>query len=121
MVALIVLLLVLPAIVRRVKRRLERLNPPEQRVVDAWARATRAARSVGVPGRASMTPHEWARATAGAIPVAARPMTELSRATSRRSCVSLPAGQSPQRVVYHFEKGAGWRIARLCGYVDARS
>jgi acyl transferase domain-containing protein len=38
-----------------------------------------------------------------------------------------PVGQPPQRVVYHFvahwrfEADHGWRIARLCGYVDVRS
>jgi ketosteroid isomerase-like protein len=37
-----------------------------------------------------------------------------------------PGGQPPQRVVYHyiahwrFDDGPGWRIARLCGYVDVR-
>ncbi|HEY3484703.1 MAG TPA: transglutaminaseTgpA domain-containing protein [Ilumatobacteraceae bacterium] len=107
-VAVIVLLLVLPAIVRRVKRRLERLNPPEQRVVDAWARATRAARSVGVPGRASMTPHEWARATAGAIPVAARPMTELA------TTVEAVAFAPPGRIDVGSTGPYGTSIAREC-------
>ena len=106
--AVIVLLLVLPAIVRRVKRRLERLNPPEQRVVDAWARATRAARSVGVPGRASMTPHEWARATAGAIPVAARPMTEL--ATTVEAVAFAPPGRIDVGSIGPY----GTSIAREC-------
>ena len=106
--ALIALLLVLPAIIRRIKRRLERLAPPEQRVVDAWARATRAARSVGVPGRASMTPHEWSRATAQAIPVAARPMASLAE------MVETVAFAPPGRIDVGTTGPYGTSIAREC-------
>jgi transglutaminase-like putative cysteine protease len=67
-----------PAVARRVRRRMLRRAPADERVVHAWERATSTLRLAGVAGRPSMTTREWATATATVLPVAARPMWSLS-------------------------------------------
>ena len=66
------------AVVRRLRRRMLRRAPAEERIVHAWERATSSLRLAGVGGRPSMTTREWATATATVLPVAARPMWSLS-------------------------------------------
>ena len=72
-----------PWVVRAVRGRRERSGELDGRVRAAWDRATRAAIQAGVTGRASMTVHEWATATAAELPVAARPMAALADVVDR--------------------------------------
>lgn len=67
-----------PAVVRQVRRRSTRSHSGAERVQRAWNRARAAAEQAGVAGRPSMTSREWAQATAGHLPVAARPMRSLA-------------------------------------------
>jgi transglutaminase-like putative cysteine protease len=75
---LLAVLAALPAVVRWIRRRARARLGPEQQVFDSWARATAAVRRAGLDGRVSMTPSEWAAATAKRLPVAARPMRSLA-------------------------------------------
>jgi transglutaminase-like putative cysteine protease len=75
---LAVLAVAAPAVARRIRKRRERAGDLDRRVRAAWDRAIRAAIQAGVTGRASMTVHEWASATASELPVAARPMSALA-------------------------------------------
>ena len=76
--AIVLLLLLAPAIIRRALRRRSRAHGPRDQVTAAWKRARAAASDVGVEGSPSMTPTEWAAATATVMPVAARPMASLA-------------------------------------------
>jgi transglutaminase-like putative cysteine protease len=65
-----------PAVVRRVRRR--RHDSPDAQLRSLWSRACSAATAVGVPADDSLTPVEFASATAARFPVAARPMRSLA-------------------------------------------
>lgn len=78
-------ILAAPWVVRRVRMRRQRSGDLRDRVHAAWDRALRSAVQAGVTGRASMTVHEWAAATAAELPVAARPMTALADVVDRIS------------------------------------
>lgn len=80
---LLVVLLALPELLRRVRRRSTVLQPSEQRVTAAWQRARTAAQRAGVRGTSAMTATEWADATADQLPVAARPMASLADVVDR--------------------------------------
>lgn len=79
-VALVAAVVAAPSLVRRTRRARAALAPPADRIQSAWQRATESARRGGVPGTAAMTASEWARATGGVLPVAARPMASLAAA-----------------------------------------
>jgi len=64
--------------VRSVAQQRLRRRPADRRIRSAWARACLAATDVGVEPRPSMTPQEWAAATAQQLPIAARPMASLA-------------------------------------------
>lgn len=81
--ALIVVVILMPLVVRRIRARAARSHDPVARVQSAWRRARVAAEQAGVIGRPSMTPHEWASATANQLPVAARPMASLADVMDR--------------------------------------
>ena len=72
-----------PWAMRKLRARREHSGELDGRVRAAWGRATRAAIQAGVTGRASMTVHEWATATAAELPVAARPMAALADVVDR--------------------------------------
>ncbi len=72
-----------PAAIRWWRRRAARHQDLAQRIAAAWRRACRAATRAGVDGHAAMTSREWARATAGRLPVAARPMQSLAEMVDR--------------------------------------
>lgn len=72
-----------PALARRVRRLRHSALPGQERVISAWDRARTAAVEAGVAGTSSMTPHEWATATATVLPVAARPMASLADTVDR--------------------------------------
>jgi transglutaminase-like putative cysteine protease len=82
-IAGVLALLAVPAGVRWWRRRTGHALDPADRVHAAWNRARHAAEEAGVGGTAAMTPHEWASATAVALPVAARPMSSLAEIVSR--------------------------------------
>jgi transglutaminase-like putative cysteine protease len=77
-VALGVLALAAPAIVRRLRARRARHRASRERIVAAWERACRDVARAGVDARPSMTSREWADAAASQLPVAARPMASLA-------------------------------------------
>jgi transglutaminase-like putative cysteine protease len=77
-ILLIAAIVAAPAVARRLRRRMLRRAPADERIVHAWQRATSSLRLAGVSGRPSMTTREWATATATVLPVAARPMWSLS-------------------------------------------
>lgn len=82
-IALLAGALVGPWAVRAVRHRRERSGDLQDRVRVAWDRAITSAMQAGVTGRASMTVHEWATATAAELPVAGRPMTALADVVER--------------------------------------
>jgi transglutaminase-like putative cysteine protease len=82
-VAVVLGALVAPWAFRKARARRERSGDLGTRVQAAWGRATRAAIQAGVTGRASMTVHEWAEATAAELPVASRPMAALADVVDR--------------------------------------
>lgn len=104
----IALLLVAPALVRRVRRRLDDRIPAADRVALAWKRATRAARCAGVSAGPSATTLEWAAATAAALPVAARPMRSLAET------VEAVAFAPPGTVDLESVGPLGTNLAREC-------
>jgi transglutaminase-like putative cysteine protease len=77
-IAVVLLALTGPEITRRLRSRAIRAHGAVDRVHLAWLRARTAAERAGVIGRSSMTPTEWAAATANRLPVAARPMRSLA-------------------------------------------
>jgi transglutaminase-like putative cysteine protease len=77
--------LLAPWAVRRWRLRAARRYGPAQRVQAAWRHALDAVVDAGVTGRASMTAHEWATATATRLPVAARPMSSLAEVVDQIS------------------------------------
>jgi hypothetical protein len=70
--------LIAPGLVRKLRERRGRSGDLAQRVERAWQRAVVAAQQAGVRGAPSMTVHEWAAVTASQLPVAARPMSSLA-------------------------------------------
>lgn len=102
-------LLALPALVRGVRRRMRAGASAEQYVIDAWRRATLAARDAGVRATASMTPQEWATATARTLPIAARPMHSLA------DTVDAVAFGAPGTVDLATPGPLGITLARDCG------
>ncbi len=68
----------MPEIARLLRRRVDRRAAPSVMVTRAWQRATAAAQRAGVVGSPAFTAHEWADATAGLLPIAARPMDSLA-------------------------------------------
>lgn len=75
-VALIGLVLVVPALIRRLRR--ATISRPEDRLRHLWTRATSSLGDVGVRHRPDLTPVEAANATAAAFPLAGRPMKSLA-------------------------------------------
>lgn len=78
LVAAIAAAIAAPWVVRTIRRRFHPRAEPERAVLESWHRATAAASRAGVVGTASMTPAEWAEATATTLPMAARPMRALA-------------------------------------------
>jgi transglutaminase-like putative cysteine protease len=78
-VALIGLLLALPALIRRWRRRLQPADTAAA-VAALWRRSVADVGEVGLRSRASLTPTELAAAAAAAFPVVARPFTSLAAA-----------------------------------------
>jgi hypothetical protein len=74
----VLLALLAPAVVRRVRRRTHR--DPDVEIQRLWARATRAVASVGVDVRTTRTSTETADITAQQFPTASRPMHALASA-----------------------------------------
>ncbi len=74
--ALLGVLLALPALVRRLRR--AAVTNPEDRLGHLWSRATSSLSDVGVRCRADLTPSEAATATSATFPLAARPMKSLA-------------------------------------------
>jgi len=77
-IALLSIALVAPMLIRLYRRGTNRRHDPTTRALDAWVRACNAAEVAGVQASPSMTPSEWADATADQLPVAARPMRSLA-------------------------------------------
>ncbi len=73
------ILAALPYLIRLLHTRVANRYAPAERVLAAWSRACSAATRAGVHGSRSMTASQWAAATAAQLPVAARPMRELSQ------------------------------------------
>jgi transglutaminase-like putative cysteine protease len=76
--AVLAVLAVLPAVVRRLRRRVQDREPPDVRVRRAWWRAADAVRRAGVQASPAMTPRQLASETGRVLPVAARPMWSLA-------------------------------------------
>jgi transglutaminase-like putative cysteine protease len=73
----VVAALAAPGVIRLARRR-RSTRTVDQQVADAWARATSAVSSVGVPLRDSDTPAEVAASTARHFPLVSRPMASLA-------------------------------------------
>jgi transglutaminase-like putative cysteine protease len=108
-VGLLTLILAAPALVRRVRRRLRATLATDQYVINAWRRATRAARDSGVRATTAMTPQEWARATAKTLPMAARPMHALA------DIVDAVLFAAPGTIDLESTGPLGTTVARDCG------
>jgi transglutaminase-like putative cysteine protease len=108
-VGLLMLLVAAPALVRRVRRRLRARLAPDEYVINAWRRATHAARDSGVRATAAMTPQEWARATAKTLPMAARPMRSLA------DIVDAVLFGAPGTIDLESAGPLGTTVARDCG------
>lgn len=83
-VALIGLLLALPALIRRWRRRLQPADTTGV-VAALWRQSVADVSEVGLRPRASLTPAELAAAAAAAFPVVARPFTSLAAAVTEVS------------------------------------
>lgn len=75
-IAAIGLLVLLPAIVRRVRR--STITSSSARLAHLWTRALAALRAMGLEEAPELTPAETALATASVFPVASRPMQSLA-------------------------------------------
>ena len=75
---LVALVLLAPAVARRIRRRSHR--DPDVEIQRLWARATSAVASVGVDVRPNRTPTENAATTTRQFPTASRPMSALAEA-----------------------------------------
>jgi transglutaminase-like putative cysteine protease len=80
-VALLGLLALAPAVVRRIRSRFGR-HTPEQQLARLWGTSVDALRVAGVPVAASKTPNETAAATAVHFPIVARPVALLADAVT---------------------------------------
>jgi len=74
--AVVALLIALPAVVRRVRRRA--ITSSSAELAHLWTRAIEALRTMGLDDAADRTPAETAVATASVFPVASRPMQSLA-------------------------------------------
>ena len=92
-VAVIGLLLALPALIRRWRRRIQSGNLAAA-VAVLWRRSVADVGEVGLRQRASLTPTEIAAAAADAFPVVARPFTSLAAAMTEVS-YAPDAGDDP--------------------------
>ena len=81
LVALVGLLLALPALVRSVRRR--RSDDPAVQIARLWDRAVAAVAAAGVPVVAHQTPSEAAESTTRRFPTASRPMAALADSVTR--------------------------------------
>jgi transglutaminase-like putative cysteine protease len=108
-VVALALIAALPALVRRARRTLRARLTADQYVIDAWRRATHAARDAGVRATAAMTPQEWARATAKTLPIAARPMHALA------DTVDAVLFSAPGTVDLESTGPLGTTVSRDCG------
>lgn len=110
------LLLVLPAMLRRLVRRRRSRAPAEERVRRAWRRATAAALAAGAPGRESMTTSEWAAAVASRLPGAARPMRSLAEVVD--AVEYGPPGQVDLDQVGSFGDSLAWQCTLWARQID---
>lgn len=76
LLAAVLLVLALPAIIRRVRR--STISSPSGQLTHLWDRAIDALGAMGLENVANRTPSETAAATAKVFPVAARPMRSLA-------------------------------------------
>ena len=79
--AIIVLIAIAPAVIRRVRARATG-GSTTARIGRLWTGAVESVRAEGVPIRPSDTPLEAAQVTARHLPLVARPMTQLARAVT---------------------------------------
>lgn len=86
-------LLGLPAMLRRLRRRRSISGDPTIAIASYWRRALNAAGEIGIRPLASSTPVEQAALTAVEFPIAARPMQSLAHAIT--TAAYAPAGEVP--------------------------